>query len=96
MSRASNVLTDLRESKCLSRTELCLYLVQTTPDETKWSPEMLRRLEEGRMPLRLAPHIAELRVARQLDAPVFAAAEIDSLVQAIQADEQESAAHEQT
>jgi hypothetical protein len=86
MSNASSALMSLRQSKCISRTELALYLVQTTDDETKWSPEMLRNLEDGRLPLRLHPHIDELKAVKQQDTPVFTPEEIDLIVQAIKMD----------
>jgi hypothetical protein len=83
MSKASNILTDLRKSKGISRTELSLYLVQSTPDETKWSPELLRHLEDGRTPLKLSPHLEELKAVRQHEEPIFTDEEIDSLAQAV-------------
>jgi hypothetical protein len=86
MSKASSILTDLRKSKGISRTELSLYLVQTTADETKWSPELLRHLEDGRTPLKLSPHLEELKAACQEGTPIFTADEIDSLAQAVNED----------
>ena len=86
MSNASSTLMSLRQSKCISRTELALYLVQTTADETKWSPEMLRNLEDGRTPLKLHPHVEELKAVMQQDTPIFTPEEIDSILQAMKMD----------
>lgn len=84
MSKASSVLTDLRKSKGISRTELSLYLVQSTPDQTKWSPELLRHLEDGRTPLKITPHVDELKAVRQDDTPIFSTDEIDALTRAVE------------